>query len=194
MPAAGETENAILRLLDRPLTPELIQDATKRVAQPRPDVDTAVARLLLFRAGGELFAIPAAHVVQVARGVIVSAIPHRSNHLLRGICCVNGQLLLCASLHHLLALPDPPTTSANDLDNDSRRTIVLGKEPEDWAFEVERVLGVTTVETHIFQRPPITVERSIQRYTECLVPRKDGSLAALLDAERVISGFKAGLS
>ena len=44
-----------------------------------------------------------------------------------------------------------------------------------------------------YKQPPLTVECSLRRYTESLVPL-DRSIASLLNVQRVLAGFQAALS
>ncbi len=186
--------NAMLRLLDRPLTDKSISHATEIVAQPRIHPESNTIRLLVFLVGDETYAVPAGEVVGVTRVMQVCIVPHRTHHIFRGLCCIEGSLVLCASLLHLLDLPTEDITSFHDVSNDSRRMIVLGARSDSWAVEVDQVVEVITVEKATLKRPPLTVAHSPHHYTQGLVPQKNGHFAALLDVDRILMGFKASLS
>jgi chemotaxis signal transduction protein len=97
-------EEAIQRLLEQPLSPEDLRDATERVARPLQPPEKQVLRLLAFQLHGQPLAVEARHVLKVARTARVHRIPHRSNAIIRGFCHLDGELLLCADLANLLEL------------------------------------------------------------------------------------------
>lgn len=183
-------EDAILRLLDKPLTAPDLREATERVAQPLELDDKDVVRVLVFEMGAELMAVPSVHVKQVTRATSVHRIPHRTNKIVRGLCNLDSELLLCADLATLLDLPDSEGGSAGD--SQSRRMIVLGDDAHTWVVEVDAVRGVTSVPRGSFRRPPITADATLSRYTTNLIPVGEHT-AALLDVERIISGCQAAL-
>jgi chemotaxis signal transduction protein len=187
---------AILRLLDRPLLPEDLREATERVARPLASVEGHVVSLLLFRAGGERLALPATSVQHVTQLVPVHQIPHRSNHIIRGLCNVNGQLLICASLENLLELSSTvpgQTTDQPDQAQAAQRMIVLGDASECWVVQVDAVVGIMYVDPAGYQPPPLTVACALRRYVNHLVA-VDQMLASLLDVPSLVSGFQAALS
>lgn len=184
---------AILRLLDRPLTDADLREATRRVASPMAPSKEHVEPLLLFHACGEFLALPAITVTRVTRVAPVHRIPHRSNKVIRGLCNIQGDLMICGNLVSLLELVGDVPASDDDRSDDDRRMIVLGDEAEPWAVQVDSVDGVAYLDPQTFKKPPITVERALHRYTDRLVPTVH-SLASLLNVERVLSGFQAALS
>lgn len=194
-PTDLSSRNAMDRLLDRPLTDEDVRQATERVAQPRSRPVHDVASLLLFRVGAERLAVPATDVARVTRVTVVRRIPHRSNRVIRGLCNVQGELLICGNISALLDLADAPQVSGTTGQSaDLARMIVLGAEPNLWAIEVDDVLGVQYFETASYKQPPVTVQQAMYRFTASLLPLGDNDVATLLDIPQVISGFEGALS
>ena len=185
-PAEGA---AIQRLLDKPLSIGDLREHTRRVATPLQIAEKDLVRLLVFQMGEELMAWKAFEVHQVTRATRVHRIPHRSNTIIRGLCNLDGTLMLCADLARLLELS---VNNGPSKENEQPWMIVLGDEKNRWAVEVDSVKGVVTVPQHAFRRPPITVNASLACYTTNLVPFDQGT-AALLDMQRVVSGFQAAL-
>jgi chemotaxis-related protein WspD len=188
-------DDAMRRLLDRPLSEEDIRRATERVAQPRARPVRDVASLLLFRVGAERLAVRAVEVARVSRVAVVRRIPHRSNQIIRGLCNADGELLICGDLSALLDLTGTSQVSAAESgSSDLRRMVVLGPESNRWAIEVDEVLGVQEFETASYKRPPVTVQKTMYRFTANLLSLGGDDVATLLDVSQVLSGFRVALS
>lgn len=181
---------AILRLLDRPLSSEDLREATERVARSPEIADKNIARLLVFQIGGELLACESLQVSQVVLAASVHRIPYRTNKIVRGLCSLGGELLLCADLARLLELSERPGTAAPA--QSERRMVVLGDKRNRWVVEVDAVGGVTSVPESSIRRPPITVDAAGARYTKGLIT-VGNRVAALLDVERILLGFQGAL-
>lgn len=182
---------AVQRLLDRPLTDEDLAAATEQVSQPLQAMEKQVRRLLLFRVGEEDLALEASAVAGVMRSASVHRIPHRSNKIVRGLCNVEGDLLLCGDLAALLQLN--VTGSPGDEASSSRRMIVVGDDLERWVIEAHSVEGIVQVVPDTFRKPPVTVDAALGRYISHLVPLEKRTVA-LIDHARLAAGFQAALS
>ncbi|HPM81551.1 MAG TPA: chemotaxis protein CheW [Candidatus Anammoximicrobium sp.] len=193
--AAGR-HGAMSRLLDRPLDDEDVRAATLRVEQPLTVSDGELASVLVFRVHDELFGLPAEDVVRVTRVAPVHRIPHRTNAIIRGLCNVEGELLICASLSAMLEIqgPDAVDAAASGDAAGRRRMVVIGRRTESWAVVAEEVLGVLRLDAKTFLPPPATVQKARQCFTRSLAPLQDGSTLAVLDLGRLDAGFKAALS
>jgi chemotaxis-related protein WspD len=173
----------------------MIREATDRVSSSPTALQLDLISLLVFRVGEEVYTLPATDVASVTDVGIVRSIPHRSNAIIRGLCTVDGELLICASLVDLLELSTTDHDPSNNGPTASqRRVVVLGEETDRWAFEVDQVLGVIAVEKSTFKNPPMTVERSNRRFTHRIVPLDEQTMASLLDTQRVVAGFRAALT
>jgi chemotaxis signal transduction protein len=189
-------QDAMLRLLDRPLDEADVRAATLRVEQPLTVSDRDLVSLLAFRVNEELFGLPGEDVVRVTGVPSIHRIPHRTNAVIRGLCCVQGELLISVSLPALLGMqePEPDDTVAIADQAGHRRMVVIGREAETWAVVVDEVLGVMRLEASSFLPPPATVQNARQCVTRNLAALPDGRMVAVLDANRLDSGFKAALS
>ena len=189
--AKGGHEGAILRLLDRPVSDADLAAET-RLAAADVSRSSRSAGLLLFGLGAELTALPARLMQRVTPAARPSPIPHRTSGVLRGLCNIRGELVLCADLHRLLGLPpraEPPPPGAPD----PRRMVVVGPVGDAWAFEVDRLVGVEQFDPNALKPPPVTVELAIGAFTAGLA-EIDGRTVTVLDGGRVLAGFKAGLA
>lgn len=195
-PQDTDRHGAMSRLLDRPLDDEDVRAATLRVAQPRTASNGELVRLLAFRVQDELFGLLAEEVVRVTFVAPVHRIPHRNNAIIRGLCNLEGELLICVSLPAILELQGPEATDAATSPGSAgcRRMVVIGRREESWAVVADEVLGVIRLEAKTFLPPPVTVQKARQCFTRSLAQLEDGRTVAVLDASRLDAGFKAALS
>jgi chemotaxis signal transduction protein len=190
-------DQAIQRLLDQPILPDDMQEATDRVARALQPPDKHVQRLLVFQLCGQLFAVAAKSVSKVTHAVPVHRIPHRTNALIRGLCHVDGDLLLCADLKNLLEIGSPVSESTQRASDppalEGRRMIVLQEQARLWTVEVDAVEGVLAVIPEDLQTPPLTVDSRTGHFTANVV-RQHNQLVAVLDLPGVLMRFQAALS
>jgi chemotaxis-related protein WspD len=197
-PTGCSETDAMIRLLDRPLAPIDLVETTARIGQPITPPERQTRSVLAFRLGVEWFAVTTRDVHRVTAPVPVHQIPHRSNAIIRGLCNIEGQLLICGSLRDLLGLTDDTALPAAELPAVKQRAhetqmVVLGEPHDEWVFEVDRVLGVVHVDLRSIQTPPVTIEHARDRYTDSIVSLGEVH-AALLSTERLKAGLKAALS
>ena len=100
------------RLLDRPLSAEDLRDHAQSVGQPMADQRKETHSLMIVRLGAEMLAFDARDVARVQPEAPVHRIPHRSNDVIRGLCNIDGELVLTAALERLLQISTdaPPAT------------------------------------------------------------------------------------
>ena len=191
-PQATQSE-AILRLLDRPMTSAELDARAELVSQPVQLGSGASVRLLLFRVGEEVAALPARQLRRATPLARPTPVPHRSGGVLRGVCNIRGELVLCADLHRLLGLPARREGAPGDGAVDTRRMVVVGPQDNSWAFEVDALMGVENADPTRFRAPPVTVEYALGDFTQA-VTDIGGRSVAVLDGDRILAGFKAGLA
>jgi chemotaxis signal transduction protein len=191
-----DLQGAMSRLLDRPLDDEDVRAATLRVEQPLTVADGELVSLLAFRVHDELLGLRAEDVVRVTRVAPVHRIPHRTNAVIRGLCNVEGELLICVRLSAMLEIQGPEATDAAASPDPAgrRRMVVIGRRAESWVAVADEVLGVIRLEAKTFLPPPATVQQARPCFTRSLAPLQDGRTVAVLDASRLDAGFKAALS
>lgn len=188
----GRTSAAI-RLLDRPLSESDLAAGARLASQPMEADGRRTVGLLFFRIGPETLAVPAKSLRRITTFSRPSPIPHRASGLLRGLCNIRGELVLCADLHRLLGLPDRAERDPASADADQRRMIMIGPADASWVFEVDSLIGIERIDPAAMLAPPVTVERALEAFVTGLADI-DGVRATVLDADRVLSGFQAGLS
>ncbi|MCC6677742.1 MAG: chemotaxis protein CheW [Phycisphaerales bacterium] len=186
--------DAIQRLLDRPVTAADLDAGAELAALPAEARNRRTVRYLLFRIGGETAALPAMVLRRVTPAARAVPIPHRTAGVLRGVCNIRGELVLCADLRRLLGLPAHDREVAGvDGSKDTRCMIVVGPADNSWAFEVDALMGIEGADPSEFRAPPVTVEHAIGDFT-LGVTEIGGRCVTVLDSDRVLAGFRMGLA
>lgn len=187
-PAKGN-HSAMAELLQRPSTEDDLRENTASVAQPTTERSKDVHGLMVMRVGVERIALPARDVTRVTPDRDVHRIPHRSNEVVRGLCNIDGDLLLTAALEKLLRIPADEGPSS---ENTRRRMVVIGGAGARWAFAVDDVIGVRRVEAESLRDLPVTVERAMVHFARAIAPLDDGQ-ATLLDTEAITAALTRAL-
>lgn len=193
-PAEVGHAGAVLRLLDKPVSVDDLAAGARSAAQPAHAGVRGSVGVLLFRLDEETLALPAASLRRSTPYTRPRPIPHRTSGILRGLCNIRGELVLCVDLRRLLGLPsragpaDPPPA-----ESDPRRMIVIGSADAPWVFEADALVGVERIDPGAVLPPPVTVEHAMGAFVAGLID-VEGTRATLLDADRVLAGFKAGIS
>jgi chemotaxis signal transduction protein len=71
--------------------------------------------------------------------------------------------------------------------------VVIGPAENSWAFEVDALIGIERLDMADLRPPPVTVEYAMSAFTMGLIDI-DGRRVTMLDGERIIAAFKAGIS
>ncbi len=192
--SAAARAGAMLRLLDRPVSDDDLALGARRAAQ---EVDTrarATVGVLIFRLDDEMLAVPAKSLRRVTTYARPSSIPHRRSGVLKGVCSVRGELVLCADLRRLLGLtPRATPQSPPETGGDARRMVVIGPPEASWVFEVDSLVGIERIDTALLLAPPVTVEHALGAFVAGLADTEHGRVT-VLDEKRVLSGLEAGLT
>ena len=151
--------------------------------------------MLVFRLGGEWFALPATALVEVAPVRPLHRIPHRGGGL-AGLVNIRGQLQLCMSLHALLGPADGPATtdpSAPVTHGATARMLVVERAGEDgterWVVGADEVAGVHRLARGETRAVPATVGHAQARCSTALFTWQDRTVG-LLDETRLFEGLR----
>ena len=127
-------------------------------------VDTLSA--IVFRLSNELFALPVRVLQEVTDPCVIHTLPHRSNDLLLGLVNIRGEILLCASLGHLLGLEtatNPPSSRM------SLRMLVVGQKDSKWVFPVNEVHRIHRFHLNELKAAPVVVSKANETYTQAVI-------------------------
>ncbi|WP_420809919.1 chemotaxis protein CheW [Gloeothece citriformis] len=107
---------------------------------------------------------------EITSVVWVHTLPHRSNHILRGIVNIRGEILTCVSLSNLLNLK--PTKNLSKTAQPSinyPRMIVLEIQENRWVFEADELDKVHRFYSNQFQDSPTALSKHHDTYTQKII-------------------------
>ena len=181
---ADAASDAARRLLEREAPPDYLASWGKRLA-PSLTHRAAATRdpVAVVRIGEERFALSTACVREVHRPRRVIVVPGRTNEILRGLVCLRGEILLCASFHALVAASTPLAD-----DQPRARMVVIEREGARWAFSVDEVVDIRTVDRAAAKPAQVTVAKAAVHLSDALLELNDGA-AARIDPDRLFSAL-----
>lgn len=121
--------------------------------------------IIIFRLRDELFALPVRVLQEVTHPCAIHTLPHRSNELLLGLVNIRGEILLCASLTHLLGLQTPTTLSSRI----NLRMLVVGHKDSRWVFPVDEVQRIYRIHLKELKAVPVVVSQASETYTQGVI-------------------------
>jgi len=194
-------EVAAAKLLDQPMPlvelPREQTCATVPTPLDGPDVQQdaqqASESFLVFRIGGEWLALPTAIFKRIVQTRPVHTLPHRQHRAVLGVVNVQGELLLCLSLAHLLGF-EPGTAAARDdrMHVDLPRLLVVARDEEHAVFPVDQVDSVQRFAPSAFGAPPATLSPGAAAHTRAVTPWR-GMSVGLLDADALFDTLNRSL-
>lgn len=180
-----------IRLIDRPLPPNYRHEWTQHFAQEKPFLEAGNASAILFRIQSQWLALPTHSFQEVAEKRPIHSLPHRREGIVLGLANVRGELVICISVGHLLAIESMP--SLRSLRENYRRLMVVNWEPSRLAFPVDEVHGPHRFHPQDLQSPPSTMARANPRYTQGVLHWQNRAVG-LLDAEFLLSSLHHSLA
>lgn len=136
--------------------------------------------VIIFRLGNERLALPVKMLQEVTSGCTIQPLPHRSNQLFLGLVNIRGEILLCASLSHLLHLE--VTRSESSTPAKTQRMMVSGQGSDKWVFPVDEVHGVYRFPLKELRDAPVVITKATQAYTQGII-HWQGKQVNYLDSE-----------
>jgi chemotaxis-related protein WspD len=192
-------EAAAAKLLERPISlVDLSQHDThgsarhRHVPHVQHDVQGASESFLVFRIGDEWLALPTSIFKRIVQTRPIHTLPHRQHRAVLGVVNVQGELLVCLSLAHLLGFE--PDTAARDgrAPHDLPRLLVVSRDEEHAAFPVDQVDGVHRLASSTFCAPPATLTQAAAAHTRAVASWR-GISVGLLDADALFDTLNRSL-
>ena len=180
------------RLLDREPPEHYLDEWGEVLAIPVQTDGGKSLSLVVFRVGQEWLALRTTVFQKIAPVRPAHVIPHRSGRVVLGMANVDGELLLCASLAGLMQIESARAAEQQGADV-LARLVVAGAKEDIWAFPVDAVDGIYSVNERDIQAVPVTILKSNQSYTEGLVTLA-GRAVALLSEQRIFESLRNRIS
>lgn len=140
-----------------------------------------VKSAFVFRAGGELLALPFHMIQEVVTMGPIHSIPNIESKVLRGLVNIHGRLQICVSIGRVLGLEKLKKTE-EQLDPDyisPERLVVVLQDNYLVAFPVSEVIGVIRYTPEMIKDPPVTVSGSKAVYTMGILQLKGKDIGLL---------------
>ena len=186
-------ETAAAKLLEKPIPLiDLSRHELRAPAQPQPAAQGASESFLVFRIGAEWLALPTPIFKRIVQTRPIHTLPHRQHRAVLGVVNVQGELLVCLSLAHLLGF-EPDTAARDDrARHDLPRLLVVSRAEEHAVFPVDQVDGVHRLASASFRAPPATLSQAAAAHTRAVAPWR-GVSVGLLDADALFDTLNRSL-
>jgi chemotaxis-related protein WspD len=138
--------------------------------------------VMIFRLGNERLALSANILQEVTHPCVIQPVPHRSDDLFLGLVNIRGEILLCASLSHLLNLKPINENFACPKSVSSQRMMVAGRDDQKWVFLVDEVYGIQRFHLNELRDAPVVIAKADQAYTQGII-NWQGEKVNYLDSE-----------
>ncbi|NYH17805.1 chemotaxis protein CheW [Paraburkholderia bryophila] len=203
-------EAAAARLLDRAIPRVDLALHEARVpaqAHRKHEGQNASESFLVFRIGDEWLALPTPVFKRIVQTRPIHTLPHRQHRAVLGVVNVQGELLVCLSLAHLLgfdaggAAQDQRNKHDGRNDRNSRddrarhelpRLLVVSRGEEHAVLPVDQVDGVHRIALDSFCPPPATLSQAAAAHTRAVAPWR-GMSVGLLDADALFDTLNRSL-
>jgi chemotaxis-related protein WspD len=186
-------ETAAAKLLERPIpSVDLSQHDLRAPVQTQQNVQGASESFLVFRIGDEWLALPTPIFKRIVQTRPIHTLPHRQHRAVLGVVNVQGELLVCLSLAHLLGFEADAAARDDRARHDLPRLLVVSRAEEHAVFPVDQVDGVHRIATASFCLPPATLSQAAAAHTRAVAPWR-GMSVGLLDADALFDTLNRSL-
>ena len=190
-------ETAAAKLLDRPIPlVDLSRHDLRAPAHRQRDAQAAgeasSESFLVFRIGEEWLALATPIFKRIVQTRPIHTLPHRQHRAVLGVVNVQGDLLVCLSLAHLLGFEADTTAADDKARHDLPRLLVVSRAEEHAVFPVDQVDGVHRIAVSTFCPPPATLSQAAAAHTRAVAPWR-GMTVGLLDADALFDTLNRSL-
>jgi chemotaxis-related protein WspD len=198
-------ETAAAKLLEQPIPlVDLSRHDLRTPAHQQRDAHAAgeasSESFLVFRIGEEWLALATSIFKRIVQTRPIRTLPHRQHRAVLGVVNVQGELLVCLSLAHLLGfeagthIDTNAATAARDerARHDLPRLLVVSRGEEHAVFPVDQVDGVHRLAPASFCAPPATLSQAAAAHTRAVAPWR-GLSVGVLDADALFDTLNRSL-
>jgi chemotaxis-related protein WspD len=168
------------RLFDRDMPPGLREEATALLASAKEAAPADLLAALVLRLGLECLGLRLTVLEEVLTPTAIHTIPGRTTPIFPGLANVNGELLPCLSLRHLLGIQ---TTARETTPADRPRFLVVRRQADRFVLPADEVLGVVRFRLANLRRAPETVAAAPRNCAAGVFDWNDRTVALLDDAK-----------
>jgi chemotaxis-related protein WspD len=179
-------------VLDRPAPNEYLAEWTRHFAKPKQAKEAEIHSAVIFRIGAEWLALATEVVSEVTNTRTIHSLPHRRSGVMIGLANVRGELVICASLAHVLGVA-PAAAKQDKLHPQHARLLVIRRENVRIVCPVDEVHGIERFQSRELQEVPATIVKAMASYSKAIVSWNNHSVG-LLDEERLFSMLKRSLA
>lgn len=164
-------------LLSRKMEPDYLDEWKNNLSKPRKNTSIVQSSALIFRMGNEWFGLASRFVKEITHCDKHHSLPHRKNHVLRGLVNVRGDLLLNVSLGYLFRI------SKGDAGNHNKneRYIVINDDKELFAFPVSEVREIIYYQKDHMMPTPSTLKKDTSCYLKGIINHNSHDIGIIDD-------------
>lgn len=172
------------QLLNRPAETEYLAEWQKNLSIPRSEDNLNLKSALVFRMGDEWFALASRYVKEITHCDKHHSLPHRKNHVLRGLVNVRGELLLNVSLGYLFKVTKSEISSKYT----QERYIVIDDGDEKFAFPVTEAREIIHFDHNDMHATPSTLRKDTSCFVKGIIRHCDTDVG-ILDSDLVFTAL-----
>lgn len=180
-------------MLDRPAPSDYLAEWTNHFAEPKQAQESETHSVVIFRIGTERLALPTQVVSEVTNARTIHSLPHRRSGVVIGLANVRGELVVCASLAHVLGVGPAADANQNKLHIQHARLLVIRREDVRMVCPVDEVHGIQRFQSRELQEVPTTIVKAAASYSKAILSWDKHSVG-LLDEERLFSMLKRSIA
>jgi chemotaxis-related protein WspD len=180
-------------LLDRPAPSDYLADWTNHFAEPKQAQEAETQSVVIFRIGGEWLGLPTQVVSEVTNALTIHSLPHRRSGVVVGLANVRGELVVCASLAHVLGIRPAADTKQNKPQIQHARLLVIRRDDFRMVCPVDEVHGIQRFQSRELQEVPTTVAKAAASYSKAILSWNKHTVG-LLDEERLFAWLKRSIA
>jgi chemotaxis-related protein WspD len=181
-----------MRLLDAEPPAGELAKWTSHFAERKHVKELGTQAVVIFRVGAEWLALPAPCVAEVTNPLPIHRLPHRPSAVILGLANVRGELVVCASLLHLLELAPAAGAHRNGRLTEHKRLLVIRRELVRAVCPVDEVHGVHRFHPRELKELPATVAKA-STYSRALLSWSEHTVG-VLDDERLFAALKRSVA
>jgi chemotaxis-related protein WspD len=167
---------AAAQLLDVEAPSHYTQEWTHLIAAETQVMNSETFAVVIFRVGTDWLALPAPIFKEVAGDRLIHSLPHRRNGTLLGLVNIRGELLVCASLRHILGVEIGVASGS------THRMLVIQQSGDRTVCPVDEVHGIERFQMQTLKPVPATLRTAAMTYTRGVLSWRQRSVG-VLDAE-----------